>query len=139
MFDCRKTVPIDQIDPGPPLYPTDGRFISHYQQYLLCTLNTEQSVIALEGLDPHSGVRPIVHPEFVAEVDAAIDRGEAPMITVYPQNGRFVMSDDYDAFFAYQALKCRRFPVRCSVERRVHAFAICASYLIRCLQKQEVS
>lgn len=110
MFGRRKTVPIDQIDPGPPLYPTDELFISLYQQYLLGTLEAEEAVIALEGIDPHSDYRPIVHPDLLTEVEAAIDRGEAPVITVYPRNDRFVMSDDYNVFFAYQALNMQDIP-----------------------------
>jgi hypothetical protein len=51
-----------------------------------------------------------VHPDFLAEVEAAINRGEAPVITVYPRNDRFVMSDDYNVFFAYQELRVQDIP-----------------------------
>lgn len=110
MFGGRKIVPIDQIDPGPQLYPTDELFISLYQQHLLGTLAVEEAVIAIEGIDPHSDFRPIVHTDFLAEVEAAINRGEAPAITVYPRNDRFVMCDDYNVYFSYQDLKMQDIP-----------------------------
>ncbi len=41
---------------------------------------------------------------------SAIDRGEATFIIVYPQNDRFVMSDDFNVFFAYQDLRMQDIP-----------------------------
>jgi hypothetical protein len=73
-------------------------------------LEADKAVIALESFDQHSDVRPISRPDFVAEVDAAIDRVEAPATTIYPQNGRFVMSDDYNDFFAYQEFRMQGIP-----------------------------
>lgn len=49
---------------------------------MLGTCAVDEAVIALEEIDPHSDLRAIVHPDFVAEVKASIGRGEAPVITV---------------------------------------------------------
>jgi len=51
-----------------------------------------------------------VHPDLIAEVQAAIDRGEEPVITVYPRYDRFLMCDDYNVYFAYQELKMQDIP-----------------------------
>ncbi|MGI8485188.1 MAG: hypothetical protein ACR2OU_13105 [Thermomicrobiales bacterium] len=46
----------------------------------------------------------------MAEVDTAVDRGEAPGRIAYPENARFVMSGDFNVFFACQDLRMQDIP-----------------------------
>ena len=64
-------------------------------------MEAKQAVIAVEGTYPYSDFRPIVRPDVMTEVEVAIERGEAPAVTVVARKNRLVKRDDDNGSFAH--------------------------------------
>lgn len=70
---------------------------SAYKGDLLCRV----ALIKIEGIKTFSDFIPKISAAYVRRFQEITKKGDLPQIYVYPEDGKFVMSDDYRTYHLY--------------------------------------
>ncbi len=107
-----KTISDDEINSefGPNDPPKDEELIrlisDAYQGELLC----HHALIKAEGIIPFSDFQPKVADEFKEFFASKMAEKDPIPLFVYPKDGKFIMSDDYNCYSLYKELKFETLP-----------------------------
>ena len=72
-------------------------FKKAYTGELLCHI----AVIDVKGIQPFSDFKPTISKQYRAYFDKQIQAEDYTKIYVYPKGNKFIMSDDYSAYYLY--------------------------------------
>lgn len=113
----KKTVNISDIqnaDFTDDTEPKDERLMELLKLAYTKKIKCRLAVVPFENIVPFSNFEPNTSDDFVRYFKDKFDRGLPPSILVYQrEDGKFVMSDDYNAYFMYKRLNSSK--VMCQV------------------------
>ncbi len=99
-----------QIKFGGKYPPKDKKAIDLFKRAYKGDLLVRIAMIKIEGIKPFSDYIPKIKPAIVRKFQAQDKKGLPPPIHVYPENGKFVMSDDWNNYHLYLITGHRRIP-----------------------------
>lgn len=98
-----KTVKISDINSkfGGNSAPKDEKMIELLKEAYSGKLLAQVAMIKIEGIKPFSDFKPQISNEFRSYFEELEKQGNPPPLYVYPKDGYFVMSDDYNGYHLY--------------------------------------
>lgn len=105
---ANKTIKISDIkdaDFRDKTEPKDERLMELLKQAYAKKIYCRVAIIPFESIVPFSNFRPTITDDYVRYFNAKYATNRPPSILVYQrEDGKFVMSDDYKAYFLYKQL-----------------------------------
>lgn len=81
--------------------PKDEVFLDLYKKAFKNEIPTYWGMIMVEGIKPFSDFHPKIDQASIDRTHLKLSKGDLPPIYVYPQNGMYIMSDDYFQYYIY--------------------------------------
>ena len=98
-----KTIKISdiQVKFGGTNEPKDQKIIDLFKDAYSGKLLVTVAMIKIEGIKPFSDFKPKISEGFRSHFEDLEKQDTPPQLHVYPKDGVFIMSDDYNAFYLY--------------------------------------
>lgn len=90
-----------QINFGGEYPPKDDCVIELFKKAYKGEILCHRAIIEKQGIVPHSDFKPKITEKYRNYFNKKIARGSSFEIFVYPKDGKFIMSDDYNAYNMY--------------------------------------
>lgn len=90
-----------KVEFGGDNLPKDQKFIDLYKDALGGKFLVTVAMIKMEGIEPFSDFKPKISDGFRSNFEDLEKQDHPPQLHVYPNDGKFIMSDDYNAYYLY--------------------------------------
>jgi hypothetical protein len=88
-----------KADFSPGNAPRDEKMIELLKKAYVGELLCHKALIKIGGIKPYSNFRPFIPEKLIKHFEDRVSNDQPLEIFVYPENGKFIMSDDYNAYY----------------------------------------
>lgn len=105
-----KHIDISQINAGFEEIPRDEKMLDLLGKAYRGEISCYHALIATKGIQPFSDYKPDICPEMINWFEKKFEQWPGPEIFVYENDGKFIMSDDYNAYYLFLEHKVKEIP-----------------------------